>query len=81
MNAEADHGRFRHLRCYGEVFTSLQVILMTLLGVALLIPFFFGVDLIPSIGLLLDIYCGGIIGALVMIFLSPLIVDRRERKK
>ena len=29
------------------------------MGVALLIPFSFGMDLIPSIGLLLGIYCGG----------------------
>ena len=68
------------LQSYGEVFTSLQVILMTLLGaaggvllgaipgmtatmgVALLIPFSFGMDLIPSIGLLLGIYCGGMYG-------------------
>ena len=28
------------------------------MGVALLIPFSFGMDLIPSIGLLLGIYCG-----------------------
>ncbi|MBR0257326.1 MAG: tripartite tricarboxylate transporter permease, partial [Synergistaceae bacterium] len=62
---------------YANVFTSVQVIAMTLLGalggvllgavpgmtatmgVALLIPFSFGMDLIPSIGLLLGIYCGG----------------------
>lgn len=68
------------LESYGEVWTSLQVILMTLLGacggvllgaipgmtatmgVALLIPFSFGMDLIPSIGLLLGIYCGGMYG-------------------
>jgi len=68
------------LKSYGEVFTSLQVILMTFLGatggvllgaipgmtatmgVALLIPFSFGMDLIPSIGLLLGIYCGGMYG-------------------
>ena len=65
---------------YGAVFTSPQVLLMTLLGalggvllgaipgmtatmgVALLIPFSFGMDLIPSIGLLLGIYCGGMYG-------------------
>ena len=65
---------------YINVFTSWQVILMTLLGalggvllgavpgmtatmgVALLIPFSFGMDLIPSIGLLLGIYCGGMYG-------------------
>lgn len=45
------------------------------MGVALLIPFSFGMDLIPSIGLLLGIYCGGVIGALVMTFLSPLVAD------
>ena len=68
------------VQSYGEVFTSLQVIFMTLLGatggvllgaipgmtatmgVALLIPFSFGMDLIPSIGLLLGIYCGGMYG-------------------
>ena len=32
------------------------------MGVALLIPFSFGMDLIPSIGLLLCIYCGGMYG-------------------
>lgn len=32
------------------------------MGVALLIPFSFGMDLIPSIGLLLGIYCGGMYG-------------------
>ena len=32
------------------------------MGEALLIPFSFGMDLIPSIGLLLGIYCGGIYG-------------------
>ena len=65
---------------YGAIFTSLQVILMALLGaaggvllgaipgmtatmgVALLIPFSFGMDLIPSIALLLGIYCGGMYG-------------------
>ena len=65
---------------YANVFTSFQVIFMTLLGalggillgavpgmtatmgVALLIPFAFGMDLIPSIGLLLGIYCGGMYG-------------------
>lgn len=68
------------LESYINVFTSWQVILMTLLGalggvllgavpgmtatmgVALLIPFSFGMDLIPSIGLLLGIYCGGMYG-------------------
>ena len=30
------------------------------MGVALLIPFSFGMDLIPSVGLLLGIYCGGV---------------------
>ncbi|MBE5807016.1 MAG: C4-dicarboxylate ABC transporter permease [Clostridiales bacterium] len=65
---------------YGAVFSSVQVLLMTLLGamggvllgaipgmtatmgVALLIPFSYGMDLIPSIGLLLGIYCGGMYG-------------------
>lgn len=65
---------------YADVFTSLNVILMTFLGaaggvllgaipgmtatmgVALLVPFSFGMDLIPSIGLLLGIYCGGMYG-------------------
>ena len=65
---------------YAAVFTSPQVLFMTLLGalggvllgaipgmtatmgVALLIPFSFGMDLIPSIGLLLGIYCGGMYG-------------------
>ena len=65
---------------YGDVFTNIQVILMTLLGafggiligaipgmtatmgVALLIPFSFSMDLIPSLGLLLGIYCGGMYG-------------------
>ena len=32
------------------------------MGVALLIPFSFGMDLISSIGLLLGIYCGGMYG-------------------
>jgi len=32
------------------------------MGIALLIPFSFGMDLIPSIGLLLGIYCGGMYG-------------------
>ena len=32
------------------------------MGVALLIPFSFGMDLIPSVGLLLGIYCGGMYG-------------------
>ena len=32
------------------------------MGVALLIPFSFGMDLIPAIGLLLGIYCGGMYG-------------------
>ena len=32
------------------------------MGVALLIPFSFGMDLIPSIALLLGIYCGGMYG-------------------
>lgn len=32
------------------------------MGVALLIPFSFGMELIPSIGLLLGIYCGGMYG-------------------
>ena len=32
------------------------------MGVALLIPFSFGMDLIPSVGLLLGIYCGGMSG-------------------
>lgn len=68
------------VQSYSEVFTNLQVLLMTLLGaaggvllgaipgmtatmgVALLIPFSFGMDLIPSIGLLLGIYCGGMYG-------------------
>lgn len=65
---------------YAEVFTSLQVLLMTFvgalggillgaipgmtatMGVALLVPFSFGMDLIPAIGLLLGIYCGGMYG-------------------
>ena len=68
------------LESYAAVFTSPQVLFMTLLGalggvllgaipgmtatmgVALLIPFSFGMDLIPSIGLLLGIYCGGMYG-------------------
>ena len=33
------------------------------MGVALLIPFSFGMDLIPSVGLLLGIYCGGMSAA------------------
>lgn len=32
------------------------------MGIALLIPFSFGMDLLPSIGLLLGIYCGGMYG-------------------
>ncbi len=32
------------------------------MGVALLIPFSFGMDLVPSLGLLLGIYCGGMYG-------------------
>ena len=32
------------------------------MGVALLVPFSFGMDLIPSLGLLLGIYCGGMYG-------------------
>ena len=32
------------------------------MGIALLIPFSFGMELIPSIGLLLGIYCGGMYG-------------------
>ncbi len=32
------------------------------MGVALLIPFCFGMDLIPSVGMLLGIYCGGMYG-------------------
>ncbi|NMD38766.1 MAG: C4-dicarboxylate ABC transporter permease [Christensenellaceae bacterium] len=32
------------------------------MGVALLVPFSFGMDLIPSIGLLLGVYCGGMYG-------------------
>ena len=32
------------------------------MGVALLIPFSYGMDLIPSVGLLLGIYCGGMYG-------------------
>ena len=32
------------------------------MGIALLIPFSFGMDLIPAIGLLLGIYCGGMYG-------------------
>ena len=67
------------------------------MGVALLIPFSFGMDLIPSVGLLLatlldgypmaqkgeagralsvamfSSFCGGVIGALIMTFLSPLV--------
>jgi len=39
------------------------------MGVALLIPFSFGMDLIPSIGLLLGIYCGGMYGG--FLFPSP----------
>ena len=68
------------LSSYAEVFTSLQVLLMTFIGalggillgaipgmtatmgVALLVPFSFGMDLIPAIGLLLGIYCGGMYG-------------------
>ena len=65
---------------YSEVFTSVQVLLMTFIGalggillgaipgmtatmgVALLVPFSFCMDLIPAIGLLLGIYCGGMYG-------------------
>ncbi|HAJ73300.1 MAG TPA: C4-dicarboxylate ABC transporter permease [Lachnospiraceae bacterium] len=32
------------------------------MGVALLVPFSFGMDLIPAVGLLLGIYCGGMYG-------------------
>ncbi len=32
------------------------------MGIALLIPFTYGMDLIPSIGMLLGIYCGGMYG-------------------
>ncbi|MDO4548478.1 MAG: tripartite tricarboxylate transporter permease [Clostridia bacterium] len=32
------------------------------MGIALLIPFSFGMDLIPSVGLLLGVYCGGMYG-------------------
>lgn len=32
------------------------------MGIALLIPFSYGMDLIPSVGLLLGVYCGGMYG-------------------
>ena len=35
------------------------------MGVALLVPFSFGMDLIPSLGLLLGIYCGGMYGGAI----------------
>ena len=41
------------------------------MGVALLIPFSFGMDLIPSIGLLLGIYCGGMYGGSISAILLP----------
>ena len=44
------------------------------MGVALLIPFSFGMDLIPSIGLLLGIYCGGMYGGSI-----SAILPRRPR--
>ena len=68
------------LSSYGAVFSSLEVILMTLIGafggivlgaipgmtatmgVALLVPFSFVIDLIPALGLLLGIYCCGMYG-------------------
>ena len=65
------------LSSYATVWSNPEVLLMTFLGgvllgaipgmtatmgVALLIPFSFGMDLIPSIGLLLGIYCGGMYG-------------------
>ena len=68
------------LSSYGAVFSSLEVIFMTLIGalggillgaipgmtatmgVALLVPFSFGMDLIPAVGLLIGIYCGGMYG-------------------
>ena len=45
----------------GVLFGAIPGLTATL-GVALLIPFSFGLDLIPSIGLLLGIYCGGMYG-------------------
>ena len=41
------------------------------MGVALLIPFSFGMDLIPSIGLLLGIYCGGMYGGSISASATP----------
>ncbi len=35
------------------------------MGVALLVPFSFGMELIPSLGLLLGIYCGGMYGGAI----------------
>ena len=45
----------------GVLFGAIPGLTATL-GVALLIPFSFGMDLIPSLGLLLGIYCGAMYG-------------------
>lgn len=47
--------------CGGVLLGAIPGMTATM-GVALLIPFSFGMDLIPSIGLLLGIYCGGMYG-------------------
>lgn len=47
--------------CGGVLLGAIPGMTATM-GVALLIPFSFGMDLIPSVGLLLGIYCGGMYG-------------------
>ena len=54
------------------------------MGVALLIPFSFGMDLIPSIGLLLGIYCGGMYGgsiSAILIHAPSTVTPWRRRVK
>lgn len=46
----------------GGVFIGAIPGLTATMGVALLIPFSFGMDLVPSVGLLLGIYCGAMYG-------------------
>lgn len=50
------------LGAFGGVLLGAIPGMTATMGVALLIPFSFGMDLIPSIGLLLGIYCGGMYG-------------------
>ena len=54
------------------------------MGVALLIPFSFGMDLIPSIGLLLGIYCGGMYGGSISAIVAAIImwlIGKRDVKQ